>query len=75
MANPAEVDDFQTGDDILYLALEAEMFEGPTNIEVLQSADAQDSMIYVSDELIAVLKDAPNVRASDIYVKMTRLAG
>ncbi len=75
VANPAEVDDFQTGDDILYLALETEMFDGPMNIEVVQSQDAQDSMIYVSDELIAVLKNAPNASASDIYVKMTQLAG
>lgn len=74
VADPAEVDDFQTGDDILYLALDAEMFEAPMNIEVVQSEDAQDSMVYISDELVAVLKNAPNASASDIYVKMARLA-
>ena len=64
----AEVEGFETGEDILHISILPEMVDGTLDVDVTQSDDGMDALIYVEQQLIAVLKDAPDASPDDIVV-------
>lgn len=71
----ASIDDFQVGQDVLHVALDAVEDGVPGNADVRPSDNGRDGLVFVDGHLVAVLRDAPDVMARDIFVEIENQAG
>ena len=62
----AQIWDFVPGEDILDITIFTELPPDAVTIEVVASEDGQDSIVTANDQLIAVLRDAPDAALGDI---------
>ena len=67
----AQVDDFQPGEDVLFLTVDAGSFPADSEVDIVPSDDGNDGLIYVNNELIAVLKGVPQANAADIVMQFS----
>lgn len=70
----AEVADFNLGEDVLSISMNPDAVDGELNIDVQNSADGEDSMVYVEEELMAILRGTPNATAEDVMVSLIKMA-
>ncbi|MCK0126529.1 hypothetical protein MWU76_19215 [Gelidibacter sp. F2691] len=66
----AEVTDFETGKDFLKISLDQDADNSDLSVVVQESDNGKDSVVTVGGQVVAVLKDAPDVTARDIYVEV-----
>lgn len=70
----AEIEDFETGQDILHISMAPESITGELDVDVTQSDNGMDALVFVENELIAILKGAPDATVDDIVVAIESLA-
>lgn len=66
----AQITDFQTGEDFLHVTLNPDAVSGTPEVEVAPSDNGQDGIVTINGTVIAVLQNAPNVTATDVYVSV-----
>ncbi len=71
----AQVTDFEIGEDVLAVEMNQDAVNGTLEVEVENSDNGMDSMVYVEQELIAVLQGTPDVNAQDVMVAMVTMTG
>lgn len=71
---PEEIENFEVGQDILYISVDETDDEKPLEIKVKPSNHGQDSLVFVDKHLVAVLKDAPNANAQDVVIEIENQA-
>jgi len=64
----AEIEGFQIGEDILQISLSPDVAKDQTEVTVVQSDDGEDSLVFVDENLVAVLKGVVNATVADVYV-------
>ncbi len=64
----AEISDFVPGSDMLEISVDSHDGHDAPEISVGPSDDGQDGMVYVDDDLVAVLHGAPGVSLDDISI-------
>ena len=70
----AEVEGFQIGEDILQISLCPDTAQDQTEVTVVQSEDGEDSLVFVDEHLVAVLKGVASATVADVYVDTNWLA-
>ncbi|MEE9427571.1 MAG: hypothetical protein V3V25_05410 [Paracoccaceae bacterium] len=70
----SEIEDFQAGQDLLHVLIDPDAIIGELDVEVIQSESGLDSMVYVEQQLVAILKGAPNATLIDVVVEIGVMA-
>ncbi|MGR3343043.1 MAG: hypothetical protein ACU0DI_07450 [Paracoccaceae bacterium] len=70
----AEIEGFQIGEDILQVSLGPDVAQDQAEVMVAQSDDGEDSLVFVGEHLVAVLKGVANATVADVYVDTNWLA-
>ena len=68
------IDSFDPAQDILQVVLDPSLVEGTLDVDVQLSDDGQDSLVFVENQLIAVLKGAVGVSSANIHVHLEKIA-
>ncbi len=64
--DPVEIPDFETSADVFEITLEPGGDATDVDIGVTPSADGEDGEVYLNDDLIAVLKGAPDATVANV---------
>ncbi len=59
--DPVEITDFVPGEDILAITIIAEQGIDGVDVEIAPSADGQDGEVRANDQLLAVIRGAPDI--------------
>ena len=70
----AEVTDFDKGEDVLAISMDPAAVDGTLDVDVINSLNGEDSLVFVEAELLAVLRGTPDVSADDVMVKILTMA-
>ena len=70
----AEIAGFQIGEDILQISRSPDVAQDQTEVTVVQSDDGEDSLVFVDEHLVAVLKGVASATVEDVYVDSNWLA-
>jgi len=70
----SEIEDFQAGQDVLHIVINPNSIVGDLDLEVLAAANGLDSEVYLEQQLVAVLKGAPDATMADIVVEIGVIA-
>ena len=65
---PVHIENFQAGADVLQVIIDPpeDNVMPETNVEL--SSDGQNCLVFVGNDLVAVIRDAPNVMAHDVLI-------
>ncbi len=65
----SEIEDFQPGQDVLHVLIEPGVVIGALDVDLLQSENGLDTMVYVEQQLVAILKGAADATLGDVIVE------
>lgn len=65
----SEIADFQAGQDVLHVLIEPDAVIGQLDVELVKSESGLDSLVYVEQQLVAVLVNSPDVTLADVIVE------
>jgi len=67
----SEIADFQAGQDVLHVLIEPDAVIGQldVDVDVVKSESGLDSLVYVEQQLVAVLVNSPDVTLADVIVE------
>ncbi|MGR3292093.1 MAG: hypothetical protein ACU0C9_12990 [Paracoccaceae bacterium] len=66
----SEIKDFQAGQDVLHVLVEPGSIIGDLDVDLQVSDDGLDALVYIEQQLVAILKGAPTATAADIIVEI-----
>ena len=70
----AKIEGFQIGEDIVQISLSPDVAEDQSAVTVMQSDNGEDSLVFVGDHLVAVLKGVADATVADVFVDTNWLA-
>ncbi len=70
----AEVSDFTPGEDVLFVSVDAAAVGEDAAVDVVPSEDGSDSLVFVGQQLVAVVNGTQDMTAADVVVQTAALA-
>ncbi|PHQ93862.1 MAG: hypothetical protein COB40_13425 [Marinosulfonomonas sp.] len=67
---PANIENFQVGQDVLTVSVDPDEDDGSLDLDVRPSNNGQDGLVFVGGKLVAIIKDAPNASAQDVFIEV-----
>ena len=70
----SEIEDFQAGLDVLHVLIDPDSVIGELDVEVRTAEDGLDALVFVEQQLVAILKGAPEATVADVIVEFGAIA-
>lgn len=67
---PENIENFQIGEDVLFISVDPEDDEETLEVVTKPSNDGKDGLVFIGGKLAAVIEDAPNASAQDIIIEV-----
>jgi hypothetical protein len=69
----SEIEDFDADVDVVHVSIDPDAVIGELDVEVIKTDNGEDAQVYVEEQLIAVLKGAPNATIANVIVEIAAI--